>query len=479
MSNSTQHSNSSHKRGFGASPFSSTHPLVWLIGGSTLILFICSSVRHFLLFSTAFDLGIFDQALYLLSQDLPPIPSIRGIHILGDHAAWIFYPLALLYKVYPDVHWLFLIQALGLSLAALPLWALVRQAGLNHRAAVTLVLTYLLYPLVFNVNLFDFHPEVLAPVALLGAVLAARANRIGWFSLAIVFVLSLKAVLALSVAAMGFWLLVFEQKRVCGAIALIAGMGWFLIAAEWIIPAFSGKEAAAVGRYDDLGGSPLQIAQNLVLHPAILLTKLFTLANLQYVGLLVLPVLWGLSPHHLAPLIGAFPIVFLNLVTDYTGQKDLVHQYSVAVMPFLMLAVLSAMAANAGWLRRQRWIVAWSLIAFLSLAKYGKLVSYFSETDSLWATREAIAAIQTQDGVLTDNQLAPQVSHRPVVQLLKPKILKTSLADVRYVLLNLDHPWSGTAELAKRAVRQLQTNPEFELSYHRDRVFLFVKKGVG
>ena len=40
----------------------------WIIGVSALILFGCSSLRHELFQSNAFDLGIFDQAVYLISQ---------------------------------------------------------------------------------------------------------------------------------------------------------------------------------------------------------------------------------------------------------------------------------------------------------------------------------------------------------------------------------------------------------------------------
>jgi hypothetical protein len=54
--------------------------------------------------------------------------------------------------------------------------------------------------------------------------------------LSIIFILGCKAVLLLTVAAMGIWLLVFEKRRIYGAIALIAGSSWFLIASLVIIP---------------------------------------------------------------------------------------------------------------------------------------------------------------------------------------------------------------------------------------------------
>ncbi|MEJ1935584.1 DUF2079 domain-containing protein, partial [Nostoc sp. NIES-2111] len=101
---------------------------VWIICASVLILLAASSLRHELFQSTAFDLGIFDQAVYLISQGKEPVTTIQGFHILGDHAAWIFYPLALLYKIYPSVYWLFAVQVIALGIAALPIWYLSLQA---------------------------------------------------------------------------------------------------------------------------------------------------------------------------------------------------------------------------------------------------------------------------------------------------------------------------------------------------------------
>ena len=128
----------------------------WMIAISAFILFISSSLRHFLFHSTAFDLGIFDQAIYLISQGKEPITTIQGFHILGDHAAWIHYLLAIPYKIYPSVYWLFIVQSLALALGALPTWYLAIQAGLKESQAIAIATAYLLYPVVYNANLFDF-----------------------------------------------------------------------------------------------------------------------------------------------------------------------------------------------------------------------------------------------------------------------------------------------------------------------------------
>jgi Predicted membrane protein len=106
-----------------------SHPVFLMIVVTTIVLFTASSARHALFQSTVFDLAIFDQAIYLISQNQTPFSSLMAINIWGDHASFIFYPLALLYKIYPDVHWLFLVQAVSLALGAWPSWSLARQAG--------------------------------------------------------------------------------------------------------------------------------------------------------------------------------------------------------------------------------------------------------------------------------------------------------------------------------------------------------------
>ena len=50
---------------------------------ATLIFFICSSLRHAFFYSTGFDLGIYDQVVYLISQGKSPISSFFGLVVVG------------------------------------------------------------------------------------------------------------------------------------------------------------------------------------------------------------------------------------------------------------------------------------------------------------------------------------------------------------------------------------------------------------
>lgn len=446
---------------------------------STLLLFGCSSLRHTLFQSGVFDIGIYDQVVYLMSQGKQPVSSFLGFHHMGNHAAWSVYPLALLYRIYPSVYWLLAVQAVSLALGAVPTWYLALQAGLKETQAVTIAGVYLLYPLVFNINLFEFHPEVMAVPVFLGVVLAARLGQLAWFCIGTLFILGCKAALSLTVAAMGLWLLVFEKRRFCGIFALIVGISWFLIATQVIIPFYSQNEAAAVERYSYLGDSVFEIVKNVVLKPDLVLGRVFSLKSLEYLALLTAPVIWGLVPQHLTPLVSAFPAITLNILSDKPAQRDLIHQYSLPILPFLILAVISSLSAHKAWLRSRRAIILWTLVAFIVLAKYSYFWSRYLRSIDTWeATREAIAQIQTREAVLTTHSIAPHLTHRRVVQFVDD--LSGPLPDFvefNYILLNVRHP-DGTRNpaFARNLVTQLKGNPLFEISYQRDDVYLFKKK---
>lgn len=446
-----------------------------MVALSTILLFFCSSLRHTLFQSNAFDLGIFDNGVYLISQGQEPLVAFRGLHIIGDHAAFILYPLALLYRIFPQIHWLFFIQALSLSIGAFPTFYLATQAGLKKSIATAMAAVYLLYPVIFNLNLFDFHPEVIALPVLLWAILAAQLDRVFGFTVAVLLILSCKAVLSLTVVALGIWLLFFEKKKTCGIIAILSGCIWFVIATQIIIPYFSGGEPAGIKFYDSLGDSTLEIALNLLLKPEIVFKQIFTLANLEYLILLTIPVIWGLNFRYFAPLIGAFPVLFLNLLSDSVQQKNLTQQYSLPILPFLLVAMISTLAAGRGWLRQPKKIILWSLVAFLALAKYGYFGSrYLRHFNTVQASHEAVALVNTKGSVLTADHIAPHLTHRSVVMLSTKNAVNFDLNAFQYILLNRSYPgWDSSQDLVDNLVAKLQIMPNFKLRYQKSEVILF------
>jgi uncharacterized membrane protein len=277
---------------------------------------------------------------------------------------------------------------------------------------------------------------------------------------------------------LGFWLLVFEKRRVCGAIALAAGIAWFLIATQVIIPSFGGAQKVALARYAYLGNSALEIAKNLFLKPATILPVVFSTVNLKYLVELFVPVIWGLSPWHLAPMVGAIPALALNLIADYEPQKSLVYQYSLPILPFILVAIISTLAADQGWLRSRRAILLWSLVFFLGFARWSYFFTkYLPIIDTWQASREALALVQPQAPVLTTNQFAPHLSHRRLIMIARPEDDHLpDLAQFKYVLMNARHPGVVTAPgFTQKVEEKVKQTRDFQLRYKRGDVFLYEK----
>ena len=458
-----------------------SYPITASISIATVFLFTCSSLRHWLYHSHALDLGFFDQGLYLISTGQKPIVSLSGFHILADHAAIILYPLSLLYRIYPDVHWLFAVQAISLAIGGLPLYHLAIGSGLDRQKATTIVITYLLYPVILNKVLFDFHPDVIAVPGFLFAVLAARQNRIILYLFAVALILSCKSVLSLTVISMGLWLILFEHRKVFGSIAIFAGLAWFIISTRLIIPTFLGTDmggmtAAIAGRYSYLGNSFIEIVSNIFIKPDLIFGKILSLNTIEYLALLVLPVLWGISPKNLSPLLCAVPTLLINILSTYALQRSLTQHYSLPILPFLFIAVISSAATDRNWLKNRKTIITWATIIFLLSGKLEYFwTSYFSTLDTHQAKTDAIEKVRDSEAVLTTGEIAPHLTHRPIVKLTFNGTESIDLNDFKYILLDLKHPgWNSSIEVMDKLKVRAQASKLFNLEYQQDEIYLFI-----
>jgi uncharacterized membrane protein len=450
--------------------------LLVIIAISILILLISSIARHEL-FNSGGDLAFFDQCVYLISQGKNPISSVLGFHALADHAAWILYPIALLYKIYPTVYWLFLVQSLSLSLGAIPAYFLSIDAGLKESQAIVIVVIYLLYPLIYNANLLEFHPDTIAVPALFMAILAARKQKIVWFCASVIVILGCKAVLSLTVAAMGVGLLLFEKRQLYGIIAIATGIAWFLISNKIIIP-FFGHDAALINRhlyrYSYLGNSFSETLKIILFQPKLIFSNIFSLINLEYLFYLFVPVIWGLRPKYMIYMIAAIPCLALNLLADHPSQKNLIWHYSLPIIPFLTLSLIAYVATHQNFIKRKKAIILWSLFWFFALGKFGFFAGkYLKNLDNLQATKEAISLVKTQNSVLTTDIIVPHLTHR---ELISFKYNINELNNFHYILINVRNPGLAVSKADyNNLVNQLKTNSELKLKFQKDDVYLFEK----
>ena len=85
-----------------------------------------------------YDMGIFDQGVWLLSRFHAPFVTVMGRNLFGDHTSFILLLAVPLYWVWPHAQTLLVLQTCLLAAAAVPVYllALRRTASVAgcHRA---------------------------------------------------------------------------------------------------------------------------------------------------------------------------------------------------------------------------------------------------------------------------------------------------------------------------------------------------------
>ena len=321
---------------------------------------LISLVNHYLFRSYAYDLGIYNQALWDYAHGRLNANSVmRYNNLLGDHftllqflwvpAQWVFGSYALL------VVQLAALLAGGLGLYRLHLG---RTQGRQPGAALGLLVLFFSTWGVYSALGFDYHDNVVGAMALPWLLHWLETDRRGRAALA-------AAVLALSKENMALWLVFIglglvwlhwhhpARRRWAAGLAVLAGV-YFGVVVKLIVPALGdGTAYLYQQRYAALGTSPGAVLHTLLTRPGFVLALL--VGNPLHV-----PYGDGVKPelHLMVLLAGGLallrrpayllmlaPIYGQKLLSDSVAHWGLNSQYSIEFVPVLG-------AALSHWLSR-------------------------------------------------------------------------------------------------------------------------------
>lgn len=122
-------------------------------------------MRHYTFASSAWDLGIFNQALYTTVKQgklfyyTAELYANPGGTIFGVHFSPILFLIIPFYIVLPRPETLLIIQTVVLASGAYPTFLLAKDVLRNKSMSLSFSLLYLMYPHLHGINLFDFHPD--------------------------------------------------------------------------------------------------------------------------------------------------------------------------------------------------------------------------------------------------------------------------------------------------------------------------------
>jgi uncharacterized membrane protein len=370
-----------------------------------------ASQRHLAFETGAFDVGVYTQPLWNFSHGRDFAVSIiedNGPIRWATHVEPILFLIVPLYALWPDPRTLLWLQVAGMSLAALPLYALAARRLHSEWIALVIVLAYFLMPATEAVTLFDFHAVTFAPLFFLSAIyfldraLAGQGvsfwlwpeeqvgesasqrmtnarpstdqvmtsdQRTSSFQSAIchllssiffLLALSTKEDISLHVFMIGLYLLALRRRWWEGGMLLVVGLIWFYVTFQVIIPVYrtAGGQSIYAAWFETLGHTPLEIALSPFTKPDQVLALIFRPGSFPALGMITVPL--ALLPWLGLPLFAlAAPSLAFSLLSQNPTLRQLeTWHYAAPMLPFVMLGTIDGLARANYWMSRIKYQVS-------------------------------------------------------------------------------------------------------------------------
>lgn len=386
-------------------------------------------------FGTAWDLGVFDQAIWHLSRFETPASTLSGQNLqgapnlFGDHFHPMIALLTPLYWVWSDARMLLLAQGALVALSIVPVFLYARR-HVGHGPAYLLAVASAAFWGIQSAVDFDFHEVAFAPVLIASALLFADMRRWTWCLATLGLLLLVKEDLTLVVFAFGLYLLARRAVRP-GLIALVGGVAGYLIATKLFIPYFSGGREFAYWSYGQLGTDPADALQNILRNP--LLPLEVAVAPVKKLGTL----LYLFGPFLFLSLLSPAIVLALPLLAErmLSGNNNLWgtgYHYSLALAPIIAIAAadgLRRVSALFGGKRGRFAAMACASVVLVVNVYVGRSfpLADLAQTDFYTTPAEqpaamrAVAIVRPEPGsVAATERLVPHLSQRDVIVPVRP-----------------------------------------------------------
>lgn len=450
------------------------------------------TVRNHHGFGTAgFDIGIFDQGIWLLSRFETPLVTVRGLHLFGDHASFALLGVVPLYWLLPSAAVLLVAQSVVLAAGAVPTFLIARDRLRSEWLALGCALAYLAHPALAWINFENFHPDSLEVPLVLGAFWLVLTRRWRWFLACVAVLLLVKEDAALLTFGLGVYVTLRHHRTVGLATAGMSG-AWLLLTVLVIVPAFNPAGYLYAGRLTDQFGGTGALASSVLTSPWEVAALALGPEQRWYLWQLLtsFALLPLLAPVVLA--VAAGPLVS-NLLSTFPYQYQIEYHYSTLILPVLAVAAIVGFARFRSMRTRKVLVAGMAAGALAGAYLWGPLGrDPASVADPgaprAQAAREAIALIPPDAAVSASYAYVPHLTHREQIYEFPNPWRATnwgdwsqegtrlpSASDVDYLLIS-----TSTAEDPDHGplLRWLE-QAGFERRYQSESVMVLVRQRAG
>jgi len=386
-----------------------------------------SLYRHDHFASNAFDLAVQDQTVWGYSRFEFIYNTVLGIpNLLGDHFHPILMVLGPFMLAWNSAGVLLVAQAILLALAGLPIyfWG---ERELGPLGGVAFQAAYLCFWGVLAGVVYDFHHIVFAVPAISLALYATLTRRNLLLMPAIAVAMLTREDVALTLIALGLYILVVQRRWFVGVALMVLNAVWFGLLLGIVIPALGGGVSYRHWTYDALGSGPLSALNYVVRHPLASLELLFQPAAKTRVWI------GSFAAFALLPLLSPLLVValpsFLERFWSSSPNFWAFHfQYSMLPAPILTFAAIDTCArvkrafggrlAIAGTrLLPIAALAASALLTFVVVRPLGEVTTYLSSSRAA-EIQSCLDTIPPDAAVTASNALVPHLSHRDMIYVI-------------------------------------------------------------
>lgn len=321
---------------------------------------------HHGLGTSSYDLGLYDQGVWLLSRLKAPFVTLMGRNLMGDHTSFILVFLAPIYRIWPAVGVLLGAQSLLVALGSLPVFLLARERFKRESVALALAAVYLLHPAVGWTNREGFHPDSFLGFFVGMAIYGALQRKWRVYAVFVVLALLVKEDVSLVLIPLGLWVAIKRDRRI-GLATVLGSVGYMLLAMFVVMRGLIGVPTRNGWRIPF--GGPMGLIEETISRPGNVFEHLRSEQRPFYLWQMTFPVAWVFARAPSVALIGA-GVLGGNLVSTFWYQHRIEYHYSMVAVPAVVLGSVYALTRVTR--RVRHWCIgAMFLTSFWSCLMWG------------------------------------------------------------------------------------------------------------
>jgi uncharacterized membrane protein len=365
-------------------------PVAVLIGAYTVWFGQLSVAVHDGYGTPGYDMGIFDQGIWLLSRFHAPFVTVMGRNLFGDHASFILLLAVPLYWVWPHAQALLVLQTCLLAAAAVPIYLLALRRSASAAVATALAGAYLLNPALQNGNLEQFHPAAFLVLSVTLAIYAAVERKPVLLTVAVAASLLVKEDTALLMIPLAIWVYL-RRDRDWGLKIALAAVAWTVVAYGVVIESLLGNISLYTNRipFGGIGG----LVTTAVAHPVGFWRYARSGGRLFYLWQMAAAFGFGFV---VAPELAAIGLLTLgeNLLSTFPYMHQILYHYSTPLVAVLALGTSFAIGSLST--PGRRYLASGVVVAAFASCVWWGLAPFSRQTYPHWSpTSPQVRAINS------------------------------------------------------------------------------------